>query len=86
MGRNEYGISGHLPIFAFLKHLMLLLRCNSFRASFLYLIKDTDSMYRDMQLRYFFRVKTLLNNAFNVKRARGQNIYNFYEIQCEFAF
>ena len=44
MGRNEYGISGHLHIFAFLKHLMVLLRCNFFRASFLHLIKDTDSM------------------------------------------
>ena len=46
MGRNEYGISGHLHIFAFfLKHLIVLLRCNYFRASFLHLIKDTDSMY-----------------------------------------
>ena len=46
MGRNEYGISGHLHIFAFLKHLglLVLLRCNFFKASFLHLIKDTDSM------------------------------------------
>ena len=44
MGRNEYGISGHSLIFAFSKHLIVLLRCNFFRASFLHLIKDTDSM------------------------------------------
>ena len=44
MGRNDYGISGHLHIFAFLKHLMVLLRCIFFRASFLHLIKDTDGM------------------------------------------
>ena len=31
MGRNVYGISGHLQIFAFLKHLMVLLRCNFFQ-------------------------------------------------------
>ena len=43
---------------------MVLLRCNLLRASFLHLIKDTDSMTfcRDMQLR-FFKVKALLNNA-----------------------
>ena len=45
MGENEYGKSGHLSIFPYLKHLMVLLRCNFFRASFLLLIKDTDSMY-----------------------------------------
>ena len=33
-----------LHIFAFLKHLMVLLRCKFFRASFLQLFKDTDSM------------------------------------------
>ena len=44
MGRNEYGISGHLHIFAFLKHLMVLLRCNFFIASFFHLIKDTYSI------------------------------------------
>ena len=31
-------------MFAFLKHLMVLLRCNFVRASFLHLIKGTDSM------------------------------------------
>ena len=47
IGRSEYGIAGHLHISAFLKHLMVLLRCNFFRASFLHLIKDTDTC-RDM--------------------------------------
>ena len=45
MGRNDYGIFGNLHIFTFLKHLMVLLRCNFFRTSFLHLIKDTDSIY-----------------------------------------
>ena len=44
MGRNEYDKSGHLSIFTSLKHLMVLLRCNFFCASFFHLIKDTDSM------------------------------------------
>ena len=44
MGGNEHGISGHLHIFAFLKHLIMLLRFNLFRASFLHLITDTGSM------------------------------------------
>ena len=47
MRGNEYGtcISGHLHIFAILKHLMMLLRCNFFfRASFLHPITDTGSM------------------------------------------
>ena len=51
-GGNEYGISSHLHIFTSLK-------CNIFRASFLYPITDTDST----QLK-FFKVETLLNNAF----------------------
>ena len=41
MGGNEYGKSGHLSIFTLLKHLMMILKYNFFRASFL-LIKDTD--------------------------------------------
>ena len=45
MGINEYGISGHLHIFAFLKHLINgAFEVQLFRASFLHLIKDTDSM------------------------------------------
>ena len=43
MGGNEYGESGHLTIFTLLKHLMMLLKYNVFRASFLHLIKDTDA-------------------------------------------
>ena len=35
MGEYEYGISGHLHIFVILKHLIVLLRCIFFRASFL---------------------------------------------------
>ena len=38
MGENDYGISGHLHTFAFLKHLTF------FRASFLHPITDTDSI------------------------------------------
>ena len=63
MGRNEYGISGHLHIFAFLKHLMVLLRCNFFRASF-YTLSKTLIACRDIELRFF---KTLLNDAFKNK-------------------
>ena len=43
-GGNEYGKSVHLSIFTLLKHLMMLLKYNFFRASCLHLIKDTDSM------------------------------------------
>ena len=51
MGRNEYNRSGHLSIFTYLKHLMVFWGA-FFRDSMLYLIKDTDSMYRDMQLNF----------------------------------
>ena len=44
MGENEYDESGHLFIFTLLKHLMMLLKYNFFRALFLHLTKDTDSM------------------------------------------
>ena len=64
---NEYGESGHLSIFTLLKHLMMLLKYNFFKASFAHLIKDTDSM----QLRFFFKVKALLNNAFKGIVAAG---------------
>ena len=46
-GENEYmfyGESGHLSIFTLLKHLMMLLKYIFFRASFLHLTKDTDSI------------------------------------------
>ena len=60
IGRNKYGISGHLHIFALLKHLMVLLRCN-FSGLHFY----TDSMYRGTcSSDFFFQVKTLLNDAF----------------------
>ena len=50
MGRNEYGISGHVHIFAFLKHLMVL---------HFYTLSKTLIACRDMQLR-------LLNNVFKI--------------------
>ena len=44
MWEEEYGKSGHLSIFTSLKQTMVLLRCNFFKASCLYLIiKDTGS-------------------------------------------
>ena len=39
-----YGISGHLHILAFLKHLMMVLKYTFIRTSFLHLTKDTDSI------------------------------------------
>ena len=38
------GHSGHLSNFTLLKHLMMLVKYNFFRASFLRLNKDTDSI------------------------------------------
>ena len=92
MGRNEYGISGHLHIIAFLKHLMVLLRCNFFRASFYTLSKTLLVCSPDMQLR-FLKVKTLLNNAFKEARGGGggggghdelaiKNQYNLFVRKC----
>ena len=52
-GGNQYGISGHLHIFTFLKHLMLL-KCNFFRASFLHPIADTVSMQGHAAQIFFF--------------------------------
>ena len=43
MGGNE-GHSGHLYIFTLLKHLMMLLKYIFFRASFLHITKDTDTI------------------------------------------
>ena len=44
-GGDEHGKSSQLSIFTSLKHLMVLLKSNFFfRALFLQLIKDTDSM------------------------------------------
>ena len=56
-GGNEYGISGHLDSFTFLKHLIMLLKCNFFRASFLLPITDTDSMQGHAAQIFFFKCK-----------------------------
>ena len=63
MGGNEYDKSGHLSTFTFLKHLMMLLKC-IFSGLHFYIL-NTQIACRAMQLR-FVKVKTLLNNAFNV--------------------
>ena len=42
MGENEYDESGHLSIFSFEE--LNLLKYTFFRASFLHLTEDTDSM------------------------------------------
>ena len=64
MGRNEWDKSGHLSIFTSFKHLMVLFGAIFFRASF-YTLSKTLIACRNMQLN-FLKVKTLLNNAFNV--------------------
>ena len=43
-GGNKYDKSGHLSKFTSLEHLMMLLKCILFRASFWHIIKDTDSI------------------------------------------
>ena len=58
-GENKYGKSGPLSIFTSLKHLMMLLD----RASYLHLIKDTDSIYTQLKS---FDVEALLNKAFKL--------------------
>ena len=63
MGKK--GKSGHLSIFTYLKHLVMLLKYKFFRASFLHPIKDTDSMYGHAA-QICLKVETLLNNAFNL--------------------
>ena len=65
MGENEYGESGDLSIFTLLKHLMMLLKCNFFSVLHFYTLPKTLIVCRAMQLRCLFKVKTLLNNAFN---------------------
>ena len=57
IGRNEYGKSGRLCIFTSLKHFNGAFEVKIFRASFLYIIKDTDSMQGHIQLRFFFKWK-----------------------------
>ena len=66
MGENEYGESDHLSIFTLLKHLMMLLKYNFFSGlHFFYTLPKTLIACRATQLRFFFKVKTLLNNPFN---------------------
>ena len=65
MGRNEYGISGHLHIFAVLKHLMVLLRCNVSGLQFYTLSKTLISCIGTCSTD-FIKVKTLLDDAFKV--------------------
>ena len=54
-----------IAIFTSLKHLMVLLRCNFFQGFICTPLSQTLIAWRDMQLR-FLKVKTLLNNAFNL--------------------
>ena len=63
MGRNEYGISGHLHIFAFFEALNGAFEVQFFSGLHFYTSSKTLITCRCMQLR-FFKVKTLLNNAF----------------------
>ena len=63
-GGNEYGKSSHLSICTSLKQLMVLWKCNIFRASFWHLIKDTNSIKGQAP-----QVETL-NNAFNPLKTR----------------
>ena len=44
IGENEYGKTGHSKIFTFLRHFLIILKRNSFRASILHHIIDTDNM------------------------------------------
>ena len=69
------GESGHLSIFTLLKRLMKLLKYNFFRTPF-YTLPKTLIACRDMQLR-FFKVKTLLNNAFNKKARQVIEYHSF---------
>ena len=62
MGDNECGKSGHLSIFIYLKHLMMLLKCNYSGLHF-YTLSKTLISCRAVQLRCF-KVETLLNNTF----------------------
>ena len=65
MGKNEYGGSGHLSIFTLLKHLKFDAFEVLFFQGFIFTpIPKTLIACRAMQFR-FFKVKTLLNNAFN---------------------
>ena len=50
MGGNEYGISGHLHIFSFLKHFIISsFEVQFFKASCLYRIIDIDIMHDQLR-------------------------------------
>ena len=72
MGGNEYGESGHLSIFTLLKHLMMLFEVAIFSGLHFYTLPKSLIACRAMQLR-FFKVKTLLNNAFNHSLTKKKN-------------
>ena len=65
MGRNELDKSGQLSIFTSLKHLIVLLRCNFFKASFvgLHIIKDTDIACRDMHAAQIFESENIVKQC-----------------------
>ena len=60
MGGNEYGNSSHMSIFTSLVLLM-----HNLSGFHIYALSKTMIARRAMQLR-FLKVKTLLNNAFNI--------------------
>ena len=78
MGRNEYGISGQLHIFAHFKHLMVLLRCKILQG-FIFTPYQRHVAYRDMKVR-FFKVKTLVNDAFNKNKGNIGHILGFISL------
>ena len=63
MGENEYGISGHLHIFALLKHLIIAFKVFFFSGLHFYTLSQTLVACSVLQFR-FLKVETLLNNAF----------------------
>ena len=75
MGENECGESGHLCIFTLLKHLTMLLKYNFFSGLHLYTLPKTLRACRAMQL-LFLKVKTLLNNAFELLQFLSKNLQN----------
>ena len=72
MGRNEFGVSGHLSVFTFLKHFMMLLKCNFFSVLHFYTLSKT--LMATYVALIFFKVETLLNNAFNIKHSTWSDL------------
>ena len=60
MGGNEYGESGHLSIFTLLKALNDAFEVQFFSGLHFYTLPKTLIACRAMQLRFYFKVKTLL--------------------------